>query len=192
MASEQTFTSDLRSEAKDFNRDKTSRVKWAHGAAYGPGRRAEEERPRPARVVSVPKSVAPRLPYDYRMQAHSCRSLRRGSGTEKSRVALKKHINYSSDDSSADEEVEHPSVAPVPDAGVAYSFDAARGPSHGSQILGLALNKAIENFEVRQTDKLIKEEYEVLRLDDDALSPGPKATRKGVSPDEEDYEFIDA
>lgn len=55
MASSQIFNGDLRSEAKESNRDKTSRVKWAHGASYGPGRRAEENRPRPARVAAVPK-----------------------------------------------------------------------------------------------------------------------------------------
>ncbi|OAG08465.1 uncharacterized protein CC84DRAFT_1086226 [Paraphaeosphaeria sporulosa] len=174
MASEQSFACDLRSEAKESIRDKTSRVKWAHGASYGPGRRAEENRPRPARVAAVPKA------------------LKSSAGIDKNRTAIRNDIAYASGDSSADEDVEHPSVAPVPDAGVAYSFDAERGPSHGSQILGLALAKAIESYEVRQTDKLIKEEYEVLRLDDDALSPGPKAARKGVAPEDEDYEFIEA
>lgn len=172
MASEQTLTSDLRSESKEFNRDKTSRVKWAHGASYGPGRRAEENRPRPARVAAVPKA------------------LKSSVGIDKARSTIKNDIAYASGDSSADEEVDHPSVAPVPDAGVAYSFDAERGPSHGSQVLGLALAKAIETFEVRQTDKLIKDEYEVLRLDDDALSPGPSTARK-VAPEDEDYEFIE-
>lgn len=55
MASQQAFSSDLRSEAKEFKRDKTSRVKWAHGKAFGPGRREEDERPRPARIAPMPK-----------------------------------------------------------------------------------------------------------------------------------------
>lgn len=59
MASEQAFTNDLRSGAKEFNRDKTSRVKWAHGQSFGPGRRVEDNRPRPARVVPTPKSASP-------------------------------------------------------------------------------------------------------------------------------------
>lgn len=119
------------------------------------------------------------------------RALKSSVGIDKNRTAIRNDIAYASGDSSADEDVEHPSVAPVPDAGVAYSFDAERGPSHGSQILGIALAKAIESYEVRQTDKLIKEEYEVLRLDDDALSPAPRAPRKGVAPEDEDYEFIE-
>ncbi|KAF1953547.1 hypothetical protein CC80DRAFT_141102 [Byssothecium circinans] len=171
MASEQTFTSDLRSGAQEFKRDKNSRVKWAHGAAWGPGRRVEENRPRPARVTAAPKSNA---------------------GFNKTRTAAKNDIAFASGDSSADEDIEHPSVAPVPDAEITYSFDAERGPSHGSQILGLALTKAVERYEVRQTDKLIKDEYEVLELNAGALSPASKVARKGVAPEDEDYEFIDA
>lgn len=51
MSAEQTFTGDLRKDAKEYNRDKTSRVKWAHGQAYGPGRREEDGKPRPAKVA---------------------------------------------------------------------------------------------------------------------------------------------
>ncbi|KAF2733080.1 hypothetical protein EJ04DRAFT_565467 [Polyplosphaeria fusca] len=167
MASEQTFsTHDLRSGAKEFSRDKEHRVKWAHGQSFGPGRRLEDNRPRPARVIPTPKSTA---------------------GLNKARTALRNDIAEASGDSSADEEVDAPSTAPAPDAEIAYSFDAERGPNHGSQILGLALAQAIERFEVRQTDKLIKDEYEV--LDAGALSPGPKASNKGPAEDE-DYEFV--
>lgn len=169
MASEQTFTGDLRGESREFNRDKTSRVKWAHGQSFGPGRRLDENRPRPARVIPTPKSTA---------------------GFNKARTAMKNDIADASGDSSADEDVEHPSTAPAPDAEIAYSFDAPRGPSQGSQILGPLLDQAVERFEVRQTDKLIRDEYEV--LDAEVLSPGPRVMRKGLAPEDEEYEFIDA
>jgi hypothetical protein len=113
------------------------------------------------------------------------------SGFNKARTAVNKDIASASGDSSADEEIEEPSAAPAPDAEITYSFDAERGPSHGSQILGQALAKAIERFEVRQTDKLIKEEYEVLDVNE-ALSPAPKAVRKTIAAEDEDYEFVDA
>jgi hypothetical protein len=109
----------------------------------------------------------------------------------KARGALRDDINSASD-SSAEEDVEEPSSAPAPDADVTYSYDAERGPSHGSQILGIALARAVERYEVRQTDKLIKEEYEVLDVARDALSPGPKVSNKKVAPEDEDYEFIEA
>jgi hypothetical protein len=53
-----------------------------------------------------------------------------------------------------------PAVAP--DADVAYSFDAPQGPQHGSRILGMALTKAVERFEGKETEKLIRNEYEIV------------------------------
>ena len=52
MSTEQTFTGDFRADAKDFNRDKNSRVKWAHGQTFGPGRREDDGKPRPAKVAT--------------------------------------------------------------------------------------------------------------------------------------------
>ncbi|KAF2006909.1 hypothetical protein P154DRAFT_480719 [Amniculicola lignicola CBS 123094] len=183
MSSSTFSTSDLRSGSKEFSRDKDHRVKWAHGQSYGPGRREEDARPRPARVIPTPKSVSPGPLHRIHGQA----------GMNKARGALRTDIADASGDSSADEEIEEPSAAPAPDAEITYSFDATRGPSHGSQILGQALAQAIERFEGRQTDKLIKEEYEVLDVDSDALSPTPKATKqKVIAPEDEEYEFIEA
>ncbi|KAF1932676.1 uncharacterized protein M421DRAFT_416298 [Didymella exigua CBS 183.55] len=170
MASEQTYTCDLRSDAKEFRRDKDSRVKWSNGPSYGPGRRVEDGKPRPARVYPHVKASYP--------------------GPMKARTALNKDMSVASDDSSADEEVEHPSTAPAPDAEVAYSYDAERGPTHGSQILNVALEKAIERYEIRETDRLIKNEYEVLDADGELLSPAPK--KRHVAPEDADYEFVDA
>jgi hypothetical protein len=107
----------------------------------------------------------------------------------KARHSLKKDM-ASASDSSADEEVEHPSAAP--DAEIAYSFDAHRGPSHGSQILNRALEQAIERFETKETDKLIKNEYEVLDIDADDEGPSTRAKRRNVAPEDEEYEFVDA
>ncbi|KAJ4376441.1 hypothetical protein N0V83_001725 [Neocucurbitaria cava] len=168
MSTSQTFTGDLRSDAKEFNRDKNSRVKWAHGQSFGPGRREEDGRPRPAKIVPHIKSTYP--------------------GHMKARSVFNKDMASASGDSSADEDVEHPSTAP--DAEIAYSFDATRGPSHGSQILNHALEQAIERFETKETDKLIKNEYEVLDIDaEEALSPRHRRT---VAAEDEEYEFVDA
>ena len=81
---------------------------------------------------------------------------------------------------------------PPPDAEIAYSFDATRGPSQGSQILGIALAKAVERFENNATDKLVKEEYEVLNSDGEpVLSKGPKKGSKQIaSKDDDEYEFV--
>ncbi|KAF2745101.1 hypothetical protein M011DRAFT_148847 [Sporormia fimetaria CBS 119925] len=173
MTPQQTSTHDLRSGAKEFRRDKEHRVKWAHGPAFGPGRRVEENRPRPARIDPVP-----RIHRDVR-------------GQQKARTALHNDMYTASGESSADEDIEEPSAAPVPDAEITYSYDAERGPSHGSQILGLALEKAIQRYEVVQTDKLIKEEYEVLDPEKEALTPGPRIVDKADSPEDADYGFVE-
>jgi hypothetical protein len=111
-------------------------------------------------------------------------------GHMKARTALNKDISTASGESSADEDVEHPSTAPAPDAGIAYSYDAERGPSHGSQILNYALEKAIEKYEVKETDKLIKNEYDVLDINADILSPLPR--KRNVAPEDDDYFFVEA
>ena len=63
------------------------------------------------------------------------------------------------------------SPGPAPDAGYTYSFDAATGPSKGSQILGQAIVKAVEKYETKEMDKLVKNEYEIVEdeKDDDAV-----------------------
>lgn len=106
------------------------------------------------------------------------------------------------DDSSAsnsDEYDETPS--PPVDAGVTYSFDAARSPSKGSQILNVALAKAVEKFEERETVKLVKSEYEMLDAEGEAMVMSPDKRKKGKksdlgglvilrNADEDEYEFV--
>ena len=90
--------------------------------------------------------------------------------------------------------------SPAPDAGVMYSFDAAHGPSQGSQILNVALAKAVEKFEEKETAQLVKNEYDV--LDSEGETVGPTPIKKGmgkakveaelvlVADADEDYEFL--
>lgn len=75
------------------------------------------------------------------------------------------------------------SAAPVPDAGITYSFDAPRGPSGGSEILSMAINKAVERLETILTEKLVKDEYEVVGKDSERDHAGYVA-------DEDDYELL--
>lgn len=90
--------------------------------------------------------------------------------------------------------------SPAADADITYSFDASRGPTQGSQIFNVALAKAVEKFEERETVKLVKDEYDVLDADGESVaSPARKggkaakvagmgATR--VPDADEDYEFV--
>lgn len=75
--------------------------------------------------------------------------------------------DISKSDSSAEEDVEEGSAAPEPDAGISYSFDALRGPTEGRTILGMAFAEAVEKFETKELEKLVKDEYEVIVKEQD-------------------------
>jgi len=89
----------------------------------------------------------------------------------------------SASDTSAEEDVKDASAAPEPDAGYTYSYDAQRGPGKGSQILGLAIAKAVEKFEIKATEKLVKDEYEVISAEKDEPNLGYVA-------DEDDFQLV--
>ena len=89
----------------------------------------------------------------------------------------------STSESSAEEDVKEASAAPVPDAGIAYSFDAPRGPGKGSEILTMAINKAVERFETKVTEKLVKDEYEVVAKD-------AEPSHGGYTADDDDFELV--
>lgn len=107
-------------------------------------------------------------------------------------------VTDDSSGSNSDEYDETPS--PPVDVGVTYSFDAARSPSQGSQILNVALAKAVEKFEERETVKLVKSEYELLDSDGETVLPSPlksenkrkskKTDPAGVIAEDDDYEFV--
>ena len=86
-------------------------------------------------------------------------------------------------DSSTDEDVKEASAAPEPDAEILYSYDAPRGPSQGGQILSMALAKAVEKFETKETEKLVKNEYEVVGAEEEDH-------QKGYVADEDDFEWV--
>ena len=90
--------------------------------------------------------------------------------------------DYYTSDSSAEEDVKDASAAPEPDADITYSFDAPRGPHRGSDILSMAINKAVERFETKATEKLVKDEYEVIRKEVETRNEGYTA--------DEDYELV--
>lgn len=102
------------------------------------------------------------------------------------------------DDSSGSEEYDE-TPSPPADAGITYSFDAARGPTKGSQILNVALSKAMQKWEEAETTKLVKTEYELLDSEGETVMPTPDKKRKAkgknvdaavMVAEDEDYEFV--
>jgi len=165
---------DLRSNSVDYKRESESKAKWARGEAWGPGRAKEAH--------GAPNRVKPRFP-----------RTNQELGTKNAKMAQRHDIidnRAAHSDSSGDEMPTESSAAPEPDADITYSFDAPKGPTHGSTVLSTALAKAVERFENTVTEKLVKEEYEVLD-DADICTPIKKGGKRSMlAAEEADYEFI--
>lgn len=186
------LTQDLRAAAQDYKRDSEHKHKWELGEAWGPGR-SSPAHPRPRKPS--PKYVVRSNSLEYIVVTDSVRQkIHKGQaakGIHRQNIVADRHEVAT--DSSADEEVEEPSAAPAPDAEVAYSYDAKQGPSHGSQVLGVALEKAVAKFENNETEKLVRDEYEVLGSDGEAVAnqAGKKAGKASDAlPEEDEYEFV--
>lgn len=68
----------------------------------------------------------------------------------------------------AEEDVEPRAVEA--DVGVMYNYDNEHGPSSGSQILNVALEKAIERHRDAETNTLLRTEYELVNIDGESMS----------------------
>lgn len=189
------LTSDLRSESKAFKRDKDHTAKWSRGARVAPGNRCTHDLSH--RLNNTCQDCAAR-PYprdghrnwsDHHI--HRTQKLYdHGPARPRGAVARKvlqndlTEVSLPSDAGSSDEEVVHSSVAPVPDAEIMYSYDAPSGPSSGSDVLSHAVMAAVKRFENKQTETLIKNEYDLV-LD-------AKETEDAYAGDaEDDFEVIE-
>ena len=85
-----------------------------------------------------------------------------------------RHENYSASDRNW---TEHE------DADVFYSFDASSGPVRSDQVLGAAVNEAVERFEIKETRRLVRE-YEFVPHED------PNNEDDHSSTDEDGFEII--
>lgn len=135
-------------------------------------------------LVVVPKRLT--------FSRHPCSN--KALGVRDAKMAQRHEIleeTFTSTENSADEDLIEPSLAPEPDAEVTYSYDQPRGANHGSQILSLALAKAVERYENTVTDKLVKDEYEV--LDESGEVVPKKLDKKQINNtliNEDEYEIV--
>lgn len=83
-------------------------------------------------------------------------------------------------DSSGDEEYISPSYTMMPGT---YTENLQVGSPHGEEILSHAINRAVQRFENKETEKLIKTEY-------DFVTDGKEELDNSAT-DDDDYELID-
>lgn len=166
-------TSDLRRESKSYKRDRDHAAKWARGARVAPGKQCPHDFTLWNTGTCNECAARPRVRDGIRNgSANSHQLAERFSGRIPGHrlpgVAKKvlqndlNEITLTSDTNSSDDEVFDSSAAPVPDADVMYSYDAPSGPSTGSDILSNAVMQAVKRFENKQTEQLVKTEYDLV------------------------------
>ncbi|KAH0543707.1 hypothetical protein FGG08_002023 [Glutinoglossum americanum] len=161
---EQVFEiGDLRSDAVDHQREKTHHAKVAAG------------------------QLELGRPLSTRQNANA--AIRRQNGKELARASHRAHKALKHDilselpsDSSTNTSDDEETAPPAHDIGVTYSYDAPRGPRRDSHILEMALAKAVERYEGREFERLVREEYEVVSEDGSGSETGKVV--------EEDFELV--
>lgn len=187
--------SDLRSEAKAYKRDKNHASKWARGARVAPGKQCPHNFSWNANGAC--RDCAARPLHRDGARNHSAHSYQRAEkissytqGHRQGSIAKKVlqndllEITQTSDAGSSDEEMADTSAAPLPDAGVMYSYDAQSGPTSGNDILSNAVMQAVKRFENKQTEQLIKTEY-------DLVLDGKEAEDPYAGDVEDDFEVVE-
>lgn len=165
-------TSDLRRESKAFKRDRDHAAKWARGARVAPGKQCPHDLSLYRNVPCNDCAARPLLRDGSRNRsAHSfqrAEKINHYANHRQPTVARKvlqndlNEVTLPSDTNSSDDEVFDSSTAPLPDAEVMYSYDAPSGPSTGSDILSNAVMQAVKRFENKQTEQLVKTEYDLV------------------------------
>lgn len=188
-------TSDLRSEAKAHRRTKTQTTKWARGGRVAPGKTCPHDfslnnnascpdcTTRPASARNFGAHYFARTE---RANIHANTTTHRQGHIAKK--VLQNDLNEvtgTSDTGSSDEEVvgnNEATAVPEAEAEIMYSFDS-RGPSTGADVLSNAVMQAVKRFENKQTEQLVKNEYDLVMdgKDDEVAYAGDA---------EDDFELI--
>ena len=164
--------SDLRSEAKAYRRDKTHSVKWQRGGRVAPGKSCPHGNDITGgtcnECVTRPLHRDAARNYSNHFFQRAARTNQHAQGHRQGNLAKKvlqndlNEVTTSSDTGSSDEEVAAQSEAPVPESEIMYSFDSKSGPSSGADVLSTAVMQAVKRYENKETDKLVKTEYDLV------------------------------
>ncbi|KIW57292.1 hypothetical protein PV05_05861 [Exophiala xenobiotica] len=182
--------SDLRGEAKDYQRFKNHNTKWARG---GKGNKSQPCTQHEALNSTCHKCVGPPkhvTTSEARYKQHHKNRVTSQTATLARKVfrnevvdAMDGPLAHVSDNSEG-EEVPDASAAPVPaEADFLYSYDSTASPRAGSDILSHAITQAVRRYENNETDKLIKKEYDVV--------DGKEMADVSTDEDEFDFEVIE-
>ncbi|GIK07752.1 hypothetical protein Aspvir_003419 [Aspergillus viridinutans] len=180
MASETVANNDLRRAGTEAKRQHDRKAKWAYG-----GRCALPRGNLAAPVLPITRPAKPLLrhpPAIKRWNQHNLNQLARDS-----RISLHHDIQEILDngtsDSSSGEEVEEPVAVEKSPEVMIVDEDETLDPYDvsGQTILSDAVNKAVEKFETKETEKLVKE-YEIVSHESEMGTGHPA---------DDDFELVD-
>jgi len=185
-------TADLRSASKEYQRDRNHNAKWARGFTTAPGKRCLHIDNYGFDACTECGVRPQHRDGDRRCGRHfSSHNGNRKSIAQKATIARKVFRNElsdtgigSSDSSGSEEECREAVAAAAADPEVMYSYDATHGPGKGTDILSHAVTKAVQRYETKVTEKLVKE-YEFVD------SGREFADGYNADADEDDFEMID-
>jgi len=160
---------------QDAKRASDHRHKYTFGSRTN-GSRVQPASVRHSRTHGFPDSYSDKM----HAQAHATG---KAAGKHPQRYAFLDEP-LTSDSSAPEDDLGAPSAAPEPDADIAYSYDRPTGPSRGNDILSMAINKAVERYETKATEKLVRDEYDVVN-DTDAATHAA-----GYVADDDDFELV--
>lgn len=177
--------SDLRSDSKAYQRNKSRAAKWARGARPAPGRRCVHDSFSPC---SNECSIRPTKPliatYNLRSERASVHANTHAhrQGNIAKKVLQNDVTEITAQSDTSDEEPANYNDASLPEEFV-YSYDA-RGPTDGADVLSHAVMQAVKRYENKQVEQLVKNEYDLV-LDRKDLEIHE------YTGDEEDYDFVE-
>ncbi|KZP11912.1 hypothetical protein FIBSPDRAFT_961849 [Athelia psychrophila] len=151
-------TGDLRSAAKEYQRDRNHNAKWARWFAPAPGKTCT-----PIEVFdeNACTDCAVRPNHRDKDLRHNQNKKSTGQKTTFARKVLRNDVFDtgigSSDSCASQDDIRDAAAAPVPDARLMCDYDALSGPGEGYDTLSHATTAAVQRYENKVTENLAKE-----------------------------------
>ncbi|GES58638.1 hypothetical protein ATEIFO6365_0004078900 [Aspergillus terreus] len=168
---------DLRCAGTAAKRAHDKKAKWISGGRPAPGCRMENAPMTRPIIRTIPARYHRRLQFDRKGRTNQLSTDAKINLSYDVREALD-----SASDSSSGETLDEPSAAQEVVAEMTPNHSVEAYDVSGQTVLSQAINKAVERFETRETEKLVRE-YEIVTPESESAM--------GYLADDDDFELVD-